>query len=244
MAATSCLRSTDGCEGGFSLGKAFRKGSAWRTWKMWESLDTVDGWIFFQMCQRAPSRTNWGSLTVLLPLRSPCHQLELCSCCPLNVITTVDGSEIRLTTWYGQSTVIYRVWYILGGAGIFPSTLWHLKMLNKIVEIILSWGIVLGLLEVNISKAPLKKNTWVCKWSQRIQPAGSMWRDSAFVNALFDIQDIIHLNIHYINPESNLLNIYIYTVCISINCPQCFCNYPSIFRGWSHQFSAVSSVFE
>ena len=100
-----------------------------------------------------------------------------------------------------------------------------------------------GFLEVNISKTPLKKNTWVCKWSQRIQPAGSMWRDSAFVNVLFDHGIYYtctgHNSFKYPLYKSRIKSIeYIYTVCISINCPQCFCNYPSIFRGWSHQFSA------
>ena len=34
-------------------------------------------------------------------------------------------SEIRLTSWYGKYSVIYRVLYIPGGAGFQPSTVWH-----------------------------------------------------------------------------------------------------------------------
>ena len=30
--------------------------------------------------------------------------------------------EIRLTSWYGNYPIIYRVWYIPGGAGFLPST--------------------------------------------------------------------------------------------------------------------------
>ena len=35
---------------------------------------------------------------------------------------TVDGSEIRLTSWYGKYPIIYMVFYIPGGAGLLPST--------------------------------------------------------------------------------------------------------------------------
>ena len=35
---------------------------------------------------------------------------------------TVDGSEIRLTSWYVVYLIIYRISYISGGAGFLPST--------------------------------------------------------------------------------------------------------------------------
>ena len=35
---------------------------------------------------------------------------------------TADGSEIRLTSWYGKYPVICRVSYMFGGAGFLPST--------------------------------------------------------------------------------------------------------------------------
>ena len=35
---------------------------------------------------------------------------------------TVDGSEIRLTSWYAKYPTIYRVSHMLGGAGFCPST--------------------------------------------------------------------------------------------------------------------------
>ena len=35
---------------------------------------------------------------------------------------TVDGSEIRLTSWYGRYPIISRILYIPGGAGFLPST--------------------------------------------------------------------------------------------------------------------------
>ncbi len=35
--------------------------------------------------------------------------------------TTVDGSEIRLTSSHGKYTIIYRVSYISNGAGFQPS---------------------------------------------------------------------------------------------------------------------------
>ena len=38
------------------------------------------------------------------------------------VFKTVDGSEIRLTSWYGKYPILYRVSYIPGGAGFRPST--------------------------------------------------------------------------------------------------------------------------
>jgi len=63
----------------------------------------LTGWIFFQMCQRAPSGTNWGSLTVLLPRRSPCHQLELCSCCPLMSL---------LYCWWFRNPANQLIWTI------------------------------------------------------------------------------------------------------------------------------------
>ena len=69
----------------------------------------LTGWIFVQMCQRAPSRTNWGSLTVLLPRRSPCHQLELCTCCPLNVIT------ILLMVQKSANQLIWTIYHYLQG---------------------------------------------------------------------------------------------------------------------------------
>ena len=36
--------------------------------------------------------------------------------------STVDGSEIRLTSWYGKWPIIYMVLYIPGSAGFLPST--------------------------------------------------------------------------------------------------------------------------
>ncbi len=38
------------------------------------------------------------------------------------VYGTVDGSEIRLTSWYGKYPIVYRVSYMSGGAGFLPST--------------------------------------------------------------------------------------------------------------------------
>ena len=37
---------------------------------------------------------------------------------------TVDGSEIRLTSWYGKYPIIYRVSY-MSGSEFQPSTVWH-----------------------------------------------------------------------------------------------------------------------
>ena len=36
--------------------------------------------------------------------------------------TTVDGSEIPLTSWYGKYHIVYKVLYIPSGAGFLPST--------------------------------------------------------------------------------------------------------------------------
>ena len=56
--------------------------------------------------------------------------------CPRKIVfffcPTVDGSEIRLTSWYGEYPIIYRVLYIPGGClGFLPSTVStseHLKL--------------------------------------------------------------------------------------------------------------------
>ena len=37
----------------------------------------------------------------------------------------VDGSEILLTSWYGEFPIIYKVFYIPGGAGFLPWAVWR-----------------------------------------------------------------------------------------------------------------------
>ena len=41
-----------------------------------------------------------------------------------DLYTVLLMEEIRLTSWYGESTTIYRVLPISGGAGFLPSTVW------------------------------------------------------------------------------------------------------------------------
>ncbi len=36
----------------------------------------------------------------------------------IKTLVLFDGSEIRLTSWYGKDTIIYKVLYIQGGAEI------------------------------------------------------------------------------------------------------------------------------
>ena len=65
---------------------------------------------------RLVQREGWPEMTSKLPSQAGIGSKWGCQ------YDTVDGKKIRLTSWYGEYSIVYKALYIPDGAGFLPST--------------------------------------------------------------------------------------------------------------------------